>query len=105
MLQALKDPNKYSAPQIMQATMAQLDILRTQGKLVFFHCILSHKDIKENEDADIAAKEATRWRRTKQRNGGWKEWDSDHKAEKQNLGRSLATVKLALEQTFPSNGK
>ena len=93
-LQALKDPNKCSAPQIMQATTVQFDTLRTQGKLVSFHWIPSHKDIKGNEDADIAAKEATGWRRAKRRNGKWKEWDSGHTAEKQNLGRSRATVKL-----------
>ena len=30
----------------------------------------------------------------------WKEWDSGHTAEKQNLGRLHATVKLALEQSI-----
>ncbi len=84
----------------MQATILQLDTLRTQGKLVSFHWILSHKDIKGNEDVDIAVKEATGWRRTKQRNWKWKEWDSGHTAEEQNLGKSCATIKLVLEQNI-----
>lgn len=36
-LKALKDPNKCSAPQIMQNTILQLDTLRTHGKRVSFH--------------------------------------------------------------------
>lgn len=71
-LQSLKDLNNYSAPQIMEATLLQLITLGTQGKLVFFHRTFSHKDIKTNEDADISAKKATGWRRTKQRKGNWK---------------------------------
>ena len=97
-LQALKDPDKCSTPQIMQTTTLQLDTLRTQGKSVSFHWIPSHKDIEGNENADIAAKEATGWRRAKRRNGKWKEWDSGYTAEKQKFGRSQATIKLALEQ-------
>ena len=97
-LQALKNPNKCSAPQIMQTTTLRLDTLRSQGKPVSFHWTPSHKEIKGNEDADIAAKEATGWRRAKRRNGKWKEWDSSYTAEEQVLGRSRATVKLALEQ-------
>lgn len=84
----------------MQATTLELDILKTQGKLVFLYWIPSHKDTKENEDADIAAKKATGWKKAKQRNEKWKEWDSGHIAEKQNLGKSLATVKLAPEQNI-----
>lgn len=30
----------------------------------------------------------------------WKEWDSGHTSEKQNLDRSRATIKLALEQNI-----
>ena len=97
-LQALQDPNKCSAPQIMQATVLHLDTLRTQGKPVSFHWIPSHKDIKGNEEADIAAKEATGWRRAKRKNGKWKEWDSGYTSEEQKLGRSRATIKLALER-------
>lgn len=72
-LKALENPNKCSAPQIMQGTVLRLDILKTQGKLVSFHWIPSHKDIKGNEEADIAAKEATGWRKAKRKNGKCKE--------------------------------
>ncbi len=64
------------------------------------HSIPSHKDIKGNEDADTAAKEAKGWKKAKRRNRKWKELDSGHTAEKQNLGRSRATIKLALEQNI-----
>lgn len=95
----------------MQTTTLHLDTLRSQGKPVSFHWIPSHKQIRGNEDADIAAKEVTGWRRVKRRNLRWKEWDSGYTAEEQTLGRSRATVKLALEQnteqweTAWSNGK
>ncbi len=89
----------------MQATILQLNTLRTQGKLVSFHWIPSHKDIKGNEDADIAAKEATGWRKAKRKNGKWKERDSGHTAEEQNLGRLRATIKLALEQNISKQWK
>lgn len=82
----------------MQTTTLHLDTLRSQGKPVSFHWISSHKQIRGNEDADIAAKEATGWRRVKRRNWRWKEWDSGYTAKEQTLGRSRATVKLALEQ-------
>ena len=97
-LQALQDPNKCSAPQIMQTTVLHLDTLRAQGRQALFHWIPSHKDIKGNEEADIAAKEATGWRKAKRKNGKWREWDSGYISEEQKLGRSCATIKLALEQ-------
>lgn len=86
-LQALQDPNKCSAPQIMQATVSHLDTLRTQGKTVYLHWIPSHKDIKGNEEADTAAKKAIGWRKARKKNGKWKEWDSSHTSEEQKLGR------------------
>ena len=82
----------------MQATVSHLDSLRTQGKTVYLHWIPSHRNIKGNEEADTAAKEATGWRRAKRKNGKWKEWDSGYTSEEQKLGRSRATVKLALER-------
>ena len=97
-LQALQDPKKCSAPQIIQTTVLQLDTLRAQGEPVFFHWMPSHKDIKGNEEADIAAKEATGWRRVKRRNGKWREWDSGYTSKEQRLGGSRATIKLASER-------
>ena len=97
-LQALQDPNRCSAPQIMQTTVLHLDTLKAQGKPVLFHWIPSHEHIKGNEEADIAVKEATGWRRSKRRNGKWGEWDSGYTSKEQKLGRSRATIKLALEQ-------
>ena len=97
-LQALQDPNKCPAPQIMQAIVLHLDTLQAQGRQALFHWIPSHKDIKGNEEADIAAKEATGWRRAKRKNGKWREWDSGYISEEQKLGRSRATIRLALEQ-------
>ncbi len=102
---ALEDPNKCSALQIMQDIVLRLDILKTQGKLVFFHWIPSHKDIKGNEEAEIAAKEATGWRKAKKKNGKCIEWDSGYTSEKEELGRSRATIKLAWNTKPSSCGK
>ena len=78
--------------------MLHLDTLQAQGRQAQFHWIPSHKDIKGNEEADIAAKEATGWRRAKRKNGKWREWDSGYISEEQKLGRSRTTIRLALEQ-------
>lgn len=75
------------------------------GKPVFFHWIPSHKDIKGNEEAGIAAKEATGWRRAKWKNGKWRKWDSGYTSEEQKLGRSRATFKLSIEQNTPEQWK
>ena len=72
--------------------------MRTQGKPVSFYWILSHKNIKRNEKADIVAKEVTGWRKAKRKNGKWKEWDFGYTFEEQKLGRLWATIKLALER-------
>lgn len=93
-------PKQIPCTSIVQSLIPQLDTLNTQGRAVFFHWIHSHKDIKGNKDADIAAKEATGWRKAKRRNGKWKEWDSGHIAEKQNLGKPRACIKLALEENI-----
>ena len=82
----------------MQTTVLHLETLRAQGKLVFFHWIPSHKDIKGNEEADIAAKEVTGWRRSKRRNGKWREWDSGYTSKEQKLERSRALERNTLKQ-------
>ena len=97
-LQALENPNKCSAPQIMQTITQHIDDLRARGMPIHLQWIPAHKNIRGNEEADIAAKEATGWRRAKRRNGKWREWDSGHTAEKHEVGRARATIKLALEQ-------
>lgn len=48
--------------------------------------------MKENEEADVAAKEATGWRRAQRKNGRWKEWDSGYAAERRALGRARPTT-------------
>lgn len=82
----------------IQNIVLHLDTLRAQGKPVVFHWIPSHKDVKGNEEAEIAAKEATGWRGVKRRNGKWREWDWGYTSKEQKRGRSRATINLALEQ-------
>lgn len=91
-LQALENPKKCSAPQIMQRITQHIDNLRARGMPIYLQWITAHKNIKGNEEADIAAKEATGWRRAKRKNGKWREWDSGYTAEKHELGRARATV-------------
>ncbi len=68
-LQALKSPNKCSTLQIMQTITQYIDDLRARGMSIHLQCIPAHQNIRGNEEADIAAKEATRWRRAKRRHG------------------------------------
>ena len=97
-LHALENPNGCSAPQIMQKITRCIDELRAKGRSIQLHWIPAHTDIKGNEEADVAAKEATGWRRAKRKNGKWKEWDSGYTADRHMLERAGATIKLALEQ-------
>ncbi len=59
-LQVLESPNKCSALQIMQTITQHIDDLRATGMPIHLRWISAHKNIKRNEKADIAAKEATR---------------------------------------------
>ncbi len=72
-LQALKSPNEGSTPQIMQTITQHIDDLRAKGMSIHLQWISAHKNIRGNEEADIAAKEATGWRREKRRNAKWRE--------------------------------
>lgn len=60
--------------------------------------IPAYQNIKGNEEVDVVAKEATRWRRAKKKNEKWSEWDSEYTAEKRELGKTRATIKLVSEQ-------
>ena len=82
----------------MQTITRHIDGFRTKRTGIRLHWIPAHTNIRGNEEADIAAKEATRWRRARRRNGKWREWDSGYTAERHELGRARATIKLALEQ-------
>lgn len=68
-LQALEDPNRCSAPQIMQKIMRHIDDLKTRSTPVHLYLIPAHTNIKGNEEADIIVKKGTGWRRAKRRNG------------------------------------
>ncbi len=72
-LQALENSNKCSAPQIMQTITQHIDDLRARGMTIHLKWIPAHKNIRGNEEADIAAKEATGWRRAQGKNGKWRE--------------------------------
>ncbi len=100
-LQALQNPNKCSALQIMQTITQYIDDLRGRGIPIHLQWIPAHKNIRGNEEADIAAKEATGWRSAKRKNGKWREWDSRHTVRKHKVGRAKATIKLAsVQKTF-----
>ncbi len=71
-LQALENPNKFSAQQIMQIITQHIDDLRARGMPIYLQWIPAHKNINGNDEADIVAKKATGWRRAKKRNGKWK---------------------------------
>ena len=58
MLQALENPNGCSVPQIMQKITRYINDLRAKSTPTHLHWIAAHMDIKKNEEADVAAKEA-----------------------------------------------
>ncbi len=72
-VQAPKNPNKCSAPQIMQTITQYIDDLRGKRMPIHLQWIPAHKNIRSNEETDIAAKEANEWRRAKRKNGKWRE--------------------------------
>ncbi len=72
-IQALESPNNCSALQIMQTIAQLIDDLRARGILIHLQWIPAHKNIKANIEADIVAKEAKGWRRTKRKNEEWRE--------------------------------
>ncbi len=72
-LQALKNPNGCSVPQIMQKIIRCIDGLRNKGTPINLHWIPTHTDVRDNEEADVAAKEATGSRRAKTKSGKWRE--------------------------------
>ena len=81
---AMSDPSGCSAPQIMQTITRCIDDIRTRDTPIHLHWIPAHTDIKGNEEADVAAKEAMEWRRPKRKNEGWRMgfWIHSRKTEK-----------------------
>lgn len=75
--------------------MRHIDNLRTKDIPIQLHWIPAHTKIKENEETDVATKEAIGQKRTKKKNGKWKEWDSGYTAEKYSIKKARATIKLA----------
>ncbi len=93
-LQALESPNKCSAPQIMQTITQHIDDLRVRRMAIHLQWIPAHNNIRGNEEADIAAKEAKGWRRAKRKKGKWSKWDSGHTAKKHEVSRARTIIKL-----------
>ncbi len=52
----------------MQTITQHIDDLKARGMPIHFQWIPAHKNIRGNKEADIAAKEATGWRRAKREN-------------------------------------
>jgi ribonuclease HI len=64
-LKALQNPGRPSDQYILCQVIQSIDKLRDLGKKVTLHWIPAHRGIKGNEGADIAAKEATGWKRVR----------------------------------------
>lgn len=67
-IRAIQNPTKHPGQNILVMIFSVLDELRAQGKGIQLHeWIPAHKEVAENEKADIAAKMATGWRKKEQR--------------------------------------
>lgn len=75
-LKAVRDPGKPSGQYILVQIILLLDQPHHSGQRVGLHWIPAHQGIEGNERADIAAKEATGWKRIRCKNGKIKEVDT-----------------------------
>jgi ribonuclease HI len=75
-LKAITDPGKPSGQYILVRIVQYLNQLQRLGKEVGLRWIPAHRGIGGNEKADIAAKEATGWRRIRSASGKMKEVDT-----------------------------
>lgn len=76
-IRAIQNLTKQSGQNILVKIFSVLDELRAQGKEIQLHeWIPAHKEVAENEKADIAAKMATGWRRKKKGNVKFVEVDT-----------------------------
>jgi ribonuclease HI len=75
-LKATRNPGTPSGQYILVQIIQCLDQLQQSGKKASLHWIPAHQGIEGNERADIAAKEATGWRKVRSRNGRTKEVDT-----------------------------
>lgn len=78
--------------------MQYVNNLRANSTPIDLYWIPAYTNIKENEEADVTAKEAIEQTRAKKQNRKWKMWDSRYTAKRQVLGRARATIKLVLKQ-------
>jgi ribonuclease HI len=79
-LKAIRDPGRPSGQYIISQIVECLNSL-PRGK-ISLRWIPAHRGIPGNERADIAAKEATGWRRVRQTNSRIKEIDTSQTAPK-----------------------
>ena len=74
------NPLRQSGQQILRFIASSIDMLREHGIDLEIHWIPAHNEIVGNELADLAAKEATGWRKVKRRNGKLREIDTNYTA-------------------------
>jgi ribonuclease HI len=75
-LKAIRNLGCSSGQYIVRQIVQCLNELQLAGKRIDLHWIPAHRDIEGNEAADKAAKEATGWRKVRERNGRMKEIDT-----------------------------
>lgn len=97
-LQALKNLNRCSTPQIMEKIIRCIENLKTKYTPIHFLWIPTHIDISRNEKADVVAKKSTVWRKIKRRSEKWKKYNLEYIVEKHKLESAKAIIKLAFEQ-------
>ena len=79
-IRSTENPLSQSGQQILRFIVESINTLREKGINPELHWVPAHKEIERNELADVAAKEATGWRKVKRRNGKLREIDTNHTA-------------------------
>jgi ribonuclease HI len=103
-LKAIRNPGRPSGQYILCQIIELLDSL--PEKRVNLRWIPAHRGIPGNEGADIAAKEATGWRRVRQASGKIKEIDTNQTAPKPTELRHLqAAAKQAIRKVITEDWK
>ena len=99
-IRSTENPLSQSGQQILRFIVESINMLREKGINPELHWVPAHMEIEGNELADVAAKEATGWRKVKKRNRKLREIDTKHTAPQIPLPFLKSAGKAHLSKLF-----